>query len=686
MAAKKKATTKKSDKDKGNGKTPPIPSTNPDVEEVTKGLEGGATPDMARLDAAATAPSPDNIKPEVDPPQVEEPLAPIPEPDPDPVPEGEAVMVHDPTQVLSPEFAGPAPQSKKSAKADADADKQSINEQLPSTKRLGPLANKVPGAEKVQIWKRNPDGQLILIKTYSILDLAQSEDVASFINDYIRPTVGGGEYQVYGVDGYGRKYDVGVVRIREDKPPMPPKPREKSAMEMLYERIQTEDARREREMREWRERQTQQKDPIELLGGVLDLQEKVGGASRREGESTLSAAIQAMSQQTNTMVQAMMGMMQKSEENLTRIMTESNKSNPFMEVIMAKLLDDKDKKGEPMPPPPPPPNPLGDITNVVQLIQALKGDGDNEMTKLLLQERMAPRDIVSLIQEAKNTQVNDDFSKTVGNMQMMLELQNTLKQSQGEGPAAGFWEAVTALVSNRSLASGIGDMIRERVQGGGGGGGYRTVPGMPSRPELPSPEAMEAQAAEYERQAQAARERRLLLAKRKAASEASALERETINDTAPHRPVVPEPEPEEVPRAATPEEEAAVGRVVERTGKVPDLPPDIAEYVNTMVLAEDDGALIEALVLTFQYLGTLEDWQVFSDTFFTWAHEGKKPQVLEFIEGFFKGLEHLGYTDEAMRERVLKVLDEHFDIVSMKIQEEGEEDDEDEEGEDESLQ
>ena len=65
------------------------------------------------------------------------------------------------------------------------------------------LADKVPGAERIKVYKR-VEGQKWFVNEYSKADLDLFPDTESFLTKYVKPKHGAGEYDIVGVDATNR--------------------------------------------------------------------------------------------------------------------------------------------------------------------------------------------------------------------------------------------------------------------------------------------------------------------------------------------------------------------------------------------------------------------------------------------------------------------------------------------------
>lgn len=618
-------------------------------------------------------------------PEDEQPMAPVVELSPRMV------------QQLTPQETPLPRQSKKQKAEEAQAARIAIKTQSPSTKRLGPLSSKVPGAEHVKIHKRAEDGmpgKRAYVGDYDVYDLSQSQDLETFIARYIKPKWGAGEYQITGVDAKGQEFDAGVVKLIDPIPEIVPVAQQGvTAMDLLQTLLLKDQQRRDREIEALRSRPhaappPPPPNPVQQLGEVFDLHERVGQSSKKETEGTLAAMIQAMSEQNRTMMTLLLSQQSKGDERMAAVLESLGRPkemDPVLGVILTKLMEDV-KGGGNMPPPPPPPpqrNPTEDLKTLAEVMALLKGSEDKD--------RLSIKEILELVKGNTVAAGTDDFKKAMENLTLMMQAAQTLKQATEGSAGSGFWEFASALVSNRDLAGSIGDAVRSRM-----------APVSPAAQHqqhyrvLPQ-NAVSAEEEAIARQIQSIKERRLLLARRKLQAERQGLEQDLINDTARHRPVVMEDSPE-VPQPALPVDPPPVAdqedmQAVERTrarmgGKLPQFPPDIAEYINAMVLADDDGTMVESIIRMLTYLSELEDWKQFADLQMRYVQAGEKESFLMFMGAFFDGLIKIKYMGEELKGAALGALDQHFDVISEKAQEEAEEEEGEEEGEegDENLE
>jgi len=663
---------------------------NPAVDDVTKNLETGkSTSDAERLDTAATAGGAVDVttppvNPEPNPPTVETtPAQPAPaddpQPDAPPGPDDIPPGITDLANRISNAQAAPPAESRQQARDRQERDRQSRTTQSPSTKKLGPLGEKVPGAEHLKIHLRQANGAKSLIGIYNINDFASNQNVETFIYQHIKPSKGPGIYEVTLVDAFGREYDAGTVTIDD---PVNPTAVETAPGTNSMDLVKTLVSQQQQQLQEAlsRLRTTPEKDPVSTLKDIWELQKEVAGGEGDEGKGTLAAIIQSQGQQTQAFMQMFMEMQAKSDDRMATMMAASKGTDPVMLALLTTILEDRKGGGDKMPPMPAPADPVQNLKGMAEIVALLrpeKSDTDNKLLQHLLEERMSPRDLIELVKSGHGT---DDFKKAFENWQVMMTAVQTLRQqSEGGVGATSFWDACAALVSNRDFASSMAGVIRAKTSANPQ---QRVLPQVQQHQQLPpgSDAAMEAEVIDFERRASALRTRRLDLARRRVDAErqlqeeSEALQQEIDRNPNQHKPVVaaaPPPIPDQQPGAeeapvATPGQEAAVQRVQKRTGgRIPPLPPDIAEHLNGLLAATEDGDLVEAMFELLFYLAGLDHWDQFARAVLATIKNNDKKQTIEFLDAFFAGLEEINLTDKSLRDRVLLVFDRHFaDIVT----------------------
>jgi hypothetical protein len=473
-----------------------------------------------------------------------------------------------------------------------------------------------------------------------------------------------------------------------------------------------EQQRQDRQDALTRFRSTPERDPVDTLRGVLELKKEVIGDQDEEAKGTLAAMIQAQARQTEAFMNMLVNLQAKSDEKMAALLASSGGTDPVILTLLTKLLDDK-TGGDKMPPMPQPVDPTQNLKNlaeVVALLRPEKSDMDSKLLEHFLAsqgEKTSLKDMLELVNQLRGEPGSDDFKKAFENWQVMMSAVQSLRQQTDGGGSSGFWEFASALVSNSDLPSTMANVIRAKT---GGAPRQQQLPPGVQHHQLAahSDAAVEADIIDFERRASAIRTRRLDLARRRLDAErqlqeeSEALQQEIDRNPNAHKPYVPPspqqpqqsqqaPETISKPRVATPSQEQAVQRATARTGgRIPQLPPEIAEHLNMLIGSSDDGDLVEGMFRLLFYLAKLEDWRQFAEAVFYYIQQNDKKKVIEFLNSFFEGLEDINLTDKSLRDRVLLVFDRHFaDIVTHaqsikdEMQAQEEEDDEDEENEEE---
>lgn len=618
--------------------------------------------------------------------------------------------------------AVPSPrETKQDDKEKVKAARESKKGDSPSMKRLGAIGKKMPGAEKVRVAKRGEDGELYVIRTYDANDLAQSETLEEFINTWLKPKYGSGTYSLVGVNAYGQEFDGGHIRCmgpKDSKPEQKPQADVVpgvSAMDVLNDYLKQSVERQEREVQRIQQmlsHRPEEKDPIDTVEKVMGLQEKMGGSAKKENEATMAALISSMAAQSQTTMKLMMEQQAKSNEQLLTVLSSNKGPDPLMAILIKGLLEEKSSGGgDKMPPPLPPEDPIEKMKAMSEIMKNMRSE-DTSSAKLMEyalakidKDSFGPKDMIELMKGGQGT---DDFKKSFENLSLMLGAMRNLKEHTGEGGASsGFWDALSSLVSNRDFASSVGNAIRAKTQN-------RVLqappPSYPTR-QLPASQQQAPPALVGEARVMQAQEQYLtnLRAKRQALENEIAAERRAIDELAaqqpnPHaprvreaQPVPPQPVPPQVepvkqaqiedpaiqpvdvhtsnpglqqgPPAATPEQEQAVQRTVERVGRFPQMPPEISNHVNVLLEAEDEAGVVEAIINMLFYLSSLDDWEEFADTVMGLIREGDKNNAIEFLSAFFNGLQQVGFIDQSLRDKVLNSFSNQFEVITSMAQE-----------------
>jgi hypothetical protein len=530
------------------------------------------------------------------------------------------------------------------------------------------LADKVPGADKVKVYKRE-GGRRWFIQDYTANDLKQFPDFESFLTRYVKPDHGSGEYDLVGVDGMNRDIELGQVRLIGTPNTKSP---ESSAM-ALVEKMMTEQRQRDEE---WMQRtQAQQMNPLELLTGVMALKEKVDG----EAGGGLSTAMKAMSESSTQTMQMFMAMMQQQQAAADRqnqlmmaLLTKPREEDPVMKMLLMKLVGDgaTANSGGALPPPPPPPSPTSGLSEVLTAMAAFMqatsgggGEGDTDfkdfLKAMVLQkqgEQLGTKDILELVTKgvggAGGKDGSDAFRATIDNVAALMNVAQNLNKGSEGGPAAGLFDALAALFNNRDFAGSVAGAIRSKLDQNNGS-------------------AEERLKAERQR---IQMELRLLDQKRNELLQLSGQTRTAPPAAAPPSAAQPSRAPEEAvsrpipqPRVVSAEVQQAADRTVERTGRIPQLPANTHEHLNGILTAKDEADLVAKTVALFIYFAEFDDWRGFIEQLLRNMREGNKQKSLEYVGAFFGGLTEIGLVEPSAAKTILATLQKHYDAVKEQL-------------------
>jgi hypothetical protein len=545
--------------------------------------------------------------------------------------------------------------------------KGKMRDKSPVAGKMGKgLADKVPGAEKVQVFKRE-QGRRWFISDYTKDDLQLFPDFETFLTRYVKPDHGPGEYDLVGVDAHNRQIELGQVRLAATPKDHP----DNTAMSVLQEMLkqnQQRDAEYVKRMEQMNKPQAQP-DVLGLLNGVMTLQQKITegakeekAAAAAETSSGMSAAMQAMMSSGDRTMQMMMAMMQQSQAASDRqnqlmmtILSKPKEEDPVMKLLLMKLMEDKDSGGSsaPIPPPPAPQgnNTVELITALAGFMAAMGGGGNSEggddfkefLKQMLLQkqgEGISPKEMIELL---TNKGGKDTFREAVDNMAAIMNISNNVSRQSEGGPAAGLFDALAALFSNRDFAGSIAQTIRAKT-------------GAAQPPQQLTPE-----------------QRMMLEQRRRAAIAAGQVPQQLPASPPPQqqqqRPMpaqvtAPPPPPQRVPSE---EVQRAAERVAARSGKLPVLPANTYEHISNLANAADEADLVGKTITMLLYFAEFADWRQFSETVLGLARAGNKAATLEYLTAFFGGLAEIHMIDANLAKKVLAALDKHFDAVKAQL-------------------
>lgn len=540
-------------------------------------------------------------------------------------------------------------------------------------KKLGHvIGRKMPGAEHIEVNKRTETGKLGYVGTFDAADLAESQSMHSFLDQYVRPQFGPGAYQLFGVAADGKKYDCGVVHLLPraddnvrgrggDSRERGPDPSER-IVDLLARQLDRRD-------RDRSTTPTPALDPIETAERLHSLTEKISSS----GKGDMGAIATLVSEQGRLMLQAM----QRSEERTMQIIERMGQKehDPLMLALLDKLLTKE--KSEPMPPPPPPPDPTASLRNLAEVMIAMqpKQPDMTQFFEMMMRrsegERLSMREVLDLINEKRSQPGTDDFRTSLDNLSMVFEHMGRLRQATEPGPG-GFWDAIGGLLSHRELASSIASALRVR-SGQRPVTQYRPQLGQGTPPQ--QPQAAASLPADLRERTVELHRRRLEIEERKLAEEEARLNGTAAPAPAPSSAgAAPEPPRSGpvVPPAASNEpvvDQELIARVRERHGgKIPPLPPNIDVKVNAFIESADDEQIIEAAVGLVCYLMEFEDWRPYGAAVLQYVHAGDVEQSFAFLEGLMKGLGGLGFMQPELVDHALRALAENYETFIAKLE------------------
>lgn len=656
-------------------------TTNVDEVLDTLGVDSDLPPDAAALDHAARQTGAIEPPPEKDEePEEEEEEEEIKLPEvvpihrinrkekPLPVPKKPTRKEPEPQEEGLQEIFDPLPFA--SAPPPVTTTRPKVKPKTPSTTRLGKaLADKVPGAEHLKIYKRKDTGQVALIGSYTMKDLAESTDAEDFITRYIKPKFGDGEYSLKGVDAHGRELDVGTVHLMD-----PPQAGEAQGMYAVMQTVfqqQQEWLRKEQERMNAAAKPSETRDPVAMLKDLTAVQQSVSAEAKEEKRRAESA----IAESSNTVMQMLVMMQQQqqqaAQQNMQLMMQMMQpREDPTLKMLLAKLVEEKSSGGALPPPPPPPPDPMEGFAKmlaaIVPLLQPAPsgGGGDDEYKSLLKEmvasresERMTPKDILQMMQEMRQERGTDDFKKSADNLAMMLTLTNQMRQSTEGSASAGFWDALGALVSNRDVAGSIANSIRSAAQ-----------PAQPS----PSPHAIAQQQAMMRQQAILARQREVDRARITAQAQAELQAAQAPSPAEAQQyaqqqiPVAAQPQPvqQQQPHLRAvphPQQPTQSGIVIEpRKVHLPPLPANTTDYLNQIVMAKDEAELVENLVKMLMYLVDFPQWRPFVMNTLREFQAGNKRAVLQELANLLEGFSDIDLIDKAFAIKCVQTVNAHF--------------------------
>ena len=615
-------------------KLPPQPEENPPLEDLNKSLAGIDDVPPATATAVALAREEAARKSA----ERQTPAAGESEGDSD---------YHNPFS--RPEAEPPQP-SAQLRRAEGASDRAKQNKGTPSTKRMGALGAKLPGAEHAKIHKRGEGGHLSLIGTVREKDMTRSQDMEAFVHEFMAPSYGPGLYQVTGVDAVGREFDMGIVDIAipigPSAPIVAPPAQDQSALGIIMKMMEQQGNQRQ-----------PQADPIDGLMKLHQLKQQMEPGAPQKDNSTVLALIAGVTQVATTVLGVMM---------------QPKGPDPIMALLLAKMLEEKPRRDSDMgmmPPPPPAIDATEQLKNLAAVVTSLRGpeksSGNDELIAYLLKDRMTPADVLNLVNQVKGERGTDDFKKSMENVGIMLNAAGQIRAQTEPGAGSGFWDAITAMLGNKELAGSVVQTMRGRQQQG-------ADPQLPPQ-QQPRPLGAPPPNDPLVIQARANAEKRLRI-------EAAELELREKKLSEVQATITPPPQVEakQLEQADTPP-----GDTIAKPDR-PKLPDNMGDFINAYLEAKTDEEYVEISVEMILSLGEHEDWKPYAEVILSFIANSDRARFLNYMASFLTAMRTVGLMQDELAHKVMKALAGNFptlvEVVQQKMTE-GDEGDEDEGGE-----
>ena len=350
---------------------------------------------------------------------------------------------------VSPLYGGERVAPKREQTAALKEAQQNVKSHVsPALKRLGKVAELVPGAERVRIRKMLENGQLGFIGDYSVRDIETSGDLEIHLHRYVRPAHKGGSYYISIFDSKGLEHNAGVIPL-VDAPPEAP---QESALGLVREMMNR---------MEQQKMNTPPPDPIEQMLRMQTAMQRMKEMTGQKDGSGDSMMMMMMMQQ----MQAQQAAPRGPDPMFVALL---DKMDRRMEQLEKKLVEGP-SLGAMLPPPPPMPvaDPIDTIVKLMPLL-APKEDRDRLSTRDILElvtakgksdDQPSWRDVIEIMNRRRD---EDKPAQTVlDQIQAVAAAKQALDQlsPQGNSSQTSFWDALGALFSQEKFGAGIGSAI-----------------------------------------------------------------------------------------------------------------------------------------------------------------------------------------------------------------------------------
>lgn len=547
----------------------------------------------------------------------------------------------------------PPPRETKNQQRQQRTDnREALNKATPSTRRFGAMGNKLPGAEHILVRKRTETGQLAYIGEFNSTDLAHSQNIESYVARYLQPKYGPGEYWIFGVDAAGREFDAGYVQLlpaADDALMGTPGGSSQavgtSPLSLIQQILDREATRRDAEIRALANKRD--KDPIDLMRQMHELQKEM--TPPPPAMPTLKSSDKGSST-TDTVLAGMMQMM-------TTVLAQAMQPSPLLVAMIQKLTEDK-----PTTPSTDPTQQLVLLSEVVKNLGA-GNNANNQILEMLMRERMAPADVLGLVNQVKGERGTDDLKKSMENLGFLLNAVQQLR-SHTEPGGSGFWDAVSSIFNNPGLAQAIGSKVSTVMQ-------QQRPTNLPpghKRPAVLPPGAPPQQQPVRDPLALKARE---LIARKQRIEELELAEREkqlgiTPSSGSPQQPATAP----KTPAASQVEPAASVEQVnipVTEGQQIP-LPAHITDHLNGYIAAQTDADLVRTTIELIFSLAEDEQWRPYSEVIVSFILQNDRVRFMHYMGSMFTALRTTNLLEAELAHKIMSALQAHFDTIVAETQ------------------
>lgn len=520
----------------------------------------------------------------------------------------------------------------------------------PGVKRFGTLAKKLPGAERIRVFRRDPTSAALgHVNDYTARDLHGHDTIESFLNRYVKPHYGAGEYIIVAVDAAGGEQQLAPVLLLE-----PPKQTQENATLSLVRDL-VEDLKAKNNQ------PAPAINPVSMLKDLNEVSKSMqpppppAPPPPPDFMGPLAAVIQASTQSTNTMMQMFMASMQQQAQ------MQAQQQQQTMQMFMQMMQGSG--KSDPLPPmPPSTPGLLEGLTldKIIALLPVVKellGGKDDTKDILLMMlkqkdgERLSPKDTIELMNSMRPAASGtDDFRKALENLSLITQVAQNLRPQEQQG--ATFMDALGAFFSNSDFVSSVGAAIRKRAESAAIATevkarkelseqamrmGYRANPTLPPQPadqRLTPPPAQRANGTPA-----------------------------PVNGTP--APVNGQAAPTNgaVFGGAAAQPAAQPAALQQQAVRFPPLPDRVANHLELILNTQDSAASVEETLKMLMYFAGFNEWRPFVEKMLEHAKQGDKRACLTLFSMLIRHMQSMNMLSQEQANRVFQPIEDHFDDI-----------------------